>query len=92
MKICNKITTYRDAGVKGGGAGRAGGNCRPPVMGRSVNPIPTRGADFACHITTPPTPQDFWTMRRLCTVNSLFKNSYWTKTDDRAMKIFKNVA
>ena len=26
----------------------------PPVFGRSVNPIPTRGADYAHHITTIP--------------------------------------
>ena len=26
----------------------------PPVFGRSVNPIPTRGTDYAHHITTGP--------------------------------------
>ena len=36
---------------------------RDAGVGRSVNPIRTRGADFARHITTG--TSDFWTMRRL---------------------------
>jgi hypothetical protein len=34
----------------------------PPVFGRSVNPILTRGVDYAHHITTAP-PPDFQTVR-----------------------------
>ena len=37
---------HRDAG--GGGA------CAPPSFGISVNPIRTKGADYARHITTVP--------------------------------------
>ena len=34
--------------------GRAGGAAAPPDFGRSVNPISTRGADYAHHSTTCP--------------------------------------
>ena len=40
---------YRDA-ARGG----AGGAAAPPDFGRSVNPISTRGADYAHHSTTCP--------------------------------------
>ena len=33
-------------------SGGAGGARAPPVFGRTVNPISTRGADYAHHITT----------------------------------------
>ena len=93
MKIGNKITTYRDAGVKGGGVGRAGeGAIAPPVMGRSVNPIPTRGADFACHITTTPTPPRFLDDAASLYCEFFFQEFLLEKTDDRAIKHFKNAA
>ena len=43
------VLCYRDAG--GGGAG---GACAPPSFGISVNPIRTKGGDYARHITTGP--------------------------------------
>ena len=39
----------RDAGAGGAGGARA-----PPSFGISVNPIRTKGADYARHITTVP--------------------------------------
>ena len=33
-------------------AGMAEPGVAPPIFGRSVNPIPTSGADYAHHITT----------------------------------------
>ena len=45
----------RDAGAGGAGGARA-----PPSFGISVNPIRTKGADYARHITTvPPPPPHF---------------------------------
>ena len=35
-------------------SGGAGGALAPPVFGQSVNPISTRGADYAHHSTTSP--------------------------------------
>ena len=43
----------RDARGAEGGRGDQG-PLVPPVFGRSVNPIPTRGTDYAHHITTGP--------------------------------------
>ena len=40
-----------------------GGRAAPPYFGRSVNHIPTRGADYVYHITTCPLP-DFQTFLR----------------------------
>ena len=37
-----------------GASGGAGGACAPPVIGRSVNPISTRWADYAHLFTTCP--------------------------------------
>ena len=36
-----------------------GGACAPPSFGISVNPIRTKGADYARHITTGPPPPNF---------------------------------
>ena len=44
----------RDAGAGGAGGARA-----PPSFGISVNPIRTKGADYARHITTVPPPHLF---------------------------------
>ena len=46
--------------------GGAGGALAPPIFGQTVNPISTRGADYAHHITT--SPPDFQTLRQPCTV------------------------
>ena len=43
----------------------AGGAGPPPVLGRTVKPISTRGADYAHHSTT--SPPNFQTLRRPCT-------------------------
>ena len=43
------FTLVRDAGAGGAGGARA-----PPSFGISVNPIRTKGADYARHITTVP--------------------------------------
>ena len=40
--------------VRDAGAGGAGGARVPPSVGISVNPIRTKGADYARHITTVP--------------------------------------
>ena len=52
----SKVIHHRDAGVCGGGEGGQGGYCLP-VLGRSVNPFRTRGADY--HITTTTLPKFF---------------------------------
>ena len=39
-----------------GAGGKAGGALPPPNFGRSVNPVWTRGANYARHITTCPPP------------------------------------
>ena len=41
-----------------------------PTFGKSVNPIPTRGADFALLITT--VPSGFWTISLLCSDNNFY--------------------
>ena len=52
--ISNRKTKTPDRGVD---RGDAGGTRAPAEIGRSVNPIQTRGADYAPHITTsPPNP------------------------------------
>ena len=43
-------------------AGVAGGAMAPPYFGRSVNPISTKGADYARQIIL--APLDFWTLLR----------------------------
>jgi len=40
------------------------GASAPPMFGRTVNPISTRGADYALHSTT--SPPNFQTLRRPC--------------------------
>ena len=50
VKLAGYLIIIRDAG--GGGEG----NCPSQFFGTSVNPIPTKGADYAHHITTSPPP------------------------------------
>ena len=38
--------------VRDAGCGGAGVACAPPSFGISINPIRTKGADYARHITT----------------------------------------
>ena len=38
--------------IKTAGAGGTGGAREPPYFDRSVNPVSTRGTDYAHHITT----------------------------------------
>lgn len=56
----------------GAGGSLAGG---APIFGRSIKPIPTRGAYYVHYITT--SPQDFWTVRRLC-----MNVSFWFFDED----------
>ena len=57
MSSDNKHLVFpRDSGVRGAGWG---GNC-PPVIGKSVNPIPIRGADYAHHIDLSLPNYTFW--------------------------------
>ena len=54
-------------GVASGGSGGSGrGGRSPPKFVSSVNPIPTRGTDYAHHITTCPPPTEFETYLHLC--------------------------
>ena len=64
MSICCSLSKLlpRDAGRVGTG----------PVFGRSVNPIPTTGADYAHHITS--NPPDLWTVRRLLPLLTFYSN------------------
>ena len=50
---------WRNRGEEQGGA-------RPPDFGRAVNPISTRGTDYAHQITTRPPRPDFDTFRHPC--------------------------
>ena len=57
FRQAGNIRTVRDAG--------GGGQLPTPIFGRSVNLIPTSGADYAHHIATAPPPLVFWTVRRV---------------------------
>ena len=43
----------------------SGGALAPPVFGQTVNPISTKGSDYAHH-SNPSPPPDFQTLRRPC--------------------------
>ena len=51
----------------------AGGAIAPPVLGRSVNPISTRGDTLSPPSTT--SPPDFQTLQRPCECKSLYKET-----------------
>ena len=59
--VSNRKTQTPDRGVAAGGA-RA-----PAEIGRSVNSIQTRGADYAPHITAIPHPPESKSYLHLCT-------------------------
>ena len=67
LMICKH--TYWSAGMAepgGRGGVRGEGTHVPPDFGRSVNPISTRGADYAHQISTFPPPPDFQTFLHPC--------------------------
>ena len=71
------------------GGGGAGGACAPQVLGYQLTLFGPRGADYARHIASAPSPS-FWTMRRLygltvlCLV--LFPKDHFTRNTPLKMQ------